>query len=56
MDKCNRFRTAYIANLPKQISVVRDLIWDYSNKFQIRHLLSKFEDTLEKIYKSNQEY
>ena len=29
---------------------------DYSNEFKIRHLLSKFEDSLEKIYKSNQEY
>ena len=28
----------------------------YSNEFQIRHLLSKFEDILEKKYKSNQEY
>ena len=28
---------------------------DYSNEFQIRHLLSKF-DSLEKIFKSNQEY
>ena len=29
---------------------------DYINEFQIRHLLSKFEDSLEKIYKSNQKY
>ena len=28
----------------------------YSNEFQIRHLLSKFEDILEKKYTSNQEY
>ena len=27
----------------------------YSNEFQIRHLLSKFEDILEKKYKSNQD-
>ena len=29
---------------------------DYSKEIQIRHLLSKFEESLEKISKSNQEY
>ena len=29
---------------------------DYSNKFQIRHLLSIFEDSLETTYKSNEKY
>ena len=55
-DKCKRSRTAYIAHLTKQINAVGDLMSDYSKEFQIRHLLSKFEDSLEKIYKSNQEY
>ena len=29
---------------------------DYTKEFQIRHLLSKFEDSLERTYKSNHEY
>ena len=55
-DKCKQCRTAYIAHLTKQINAVSNLLSDYSNEFKIRHLLSKFEDSLEKIYKSNQEY
>ena len=55
-DKYKWSRTAYIAHLTKQIDAVTNLMSDYSNEFQIRHLLSKFEDSLEKIYKSNQKY
>ena len=55
-DKYKWSRTAYIAHLTKQINAVTNLMSDYSNEFQIRHLLSKFEDSLEKIYKSNQKY
>ena len=55
-DKCKRSRTAYIAHLTKQINAFSELLSDCSNEFQIRHLLSKFVDSLEKIYKSNQEY
>ena len=55
-DKCKRSRTAYIPHLTKQINADSDLMSDYSNEFQIRHLLSKFEYSLEKIYESNQEY
>ena len=47
-DKCKRSRTAYIAHSAKQINAVSDLMSDYSNEIQIRHLLSKFEDSLEK--------
>ena len=55
-DKYKWSRTAYITHLTKQINAVSNLMSDYSNEFQIRHLLSKFEDSLEKIYKNNQEY
>ena len=55
-NKCKRSRAAYIAHLTKQINADSDLMSDYSNEFQIRHLLSKFEYSLEKIYESNQEY
>ena len=54
-DKCKQSRTASIAHLIKQINAVSNLMSNYSNEFQIRHLLSKFEDSLEEIYKSNQE-
>ena len=38
-DKCKWSRTVYIAHLTKQTNAVTDLMSDYSNKFQIRHLL-----------------
>ena len=41
-NKCKRSCTAYITHLARQINAVRDLMSDYSNKFQIRDLLSKF--------------
>ena len=53
---CKRSRIVYVVHLTKQINAVSDLMSEYSNKFQIRHLLSIFEDSLEKIYKSNQKY
>ena len=53
---CKRSRIAYVAHLTKQINAASDLMSEYSNKFQIRHLLSIFEDSLEEIYKSNQKY
>ena len=55
-DKCKQSRTAYIARLMKQISAISNWMSDYTNEFQIRHLLSKFEDSLERRYKSNYEY
>ena len=55
-DKCKRSPTAHIAHLIKQINAVINFMSDYSKEFPIRHLLSKFEGSLEKISKSNQEY
>ena len=55
-DKCKRSPTAHIVHLIKQINAVINFMSDYSKEFPIRHLLSKFEDSLEKISKSNQEY
>ena len=47
---------AYIVYITKQVNADNNLMSYYSNKFQVWHLLSKFEDSLETIYKSNQEY
>ena len=41
--KCKRSRTAYITHLVKQINAVTDLLPNYSNEFQIRHLLSNLK-------------
>ena len=38
-DKYKWSRTAYITHLTKQINAVSNLMSDYSNEFQIRHLL-----------------
>ena len=45
-----------MADLTKQINAVSDLMLDYSNQIQVRHLLKKFEGSLGKKYRSNQEY
>ena len=50
MISCSLYRPSN-----KTIKAISDLKSNYSNEFQLRHL-SKFEDSLEKIYKSNQEY
>ena len=42
---CKQSRIAYVVHLTKQINAVSDLMSEYSNKFQIRHLLSIFEDS-----------